>query len=71
VSFFLGVGILAGVGMSAWTSRFAAALLYGVTPTDPAPIVGAAAILGMVAGIAGWFPPGVPRGSIPPKSSEG
>ena len=36
--------------------RFAASVLYGVTPTDPAALAGAAAILGLVSVAACYIP---------------
>lgn len=50
------MGILIGVGVSLWLSRFVAALLYGVGPRDPTTILSAAAALMTVALIAAWLP---------------
>ncbi len=56
VSFLVGVGLLPGVVASLSISRFVASLLYGVEPRDPATLVGAAAVLSVIAGLAGWLP---------------
>lgn len=52
----VGVGVVIGAGLSVWLSRFVTALLYGVTPGDPATIVGAAIVLVAVALCAAWVP---------------
>jgi predicted permease len=44
----LGLGVLAGVGLTVWAGRFLAAQLFGVTPADPLSIIVAAAILSSV-----------------------
>jgi predicted permease len=49
-------GVLAGVGVSLWASRFVAPLLYGLDPGDPATLVVAAAVLWAVGALAGWLP---------------
>jgi ABC-type antimicrobial peptide transport system permease subunit len=55
-----GALVLAGLvigGVAAWwASRFVATLLFGLTPTDPVTIVGAMAVLAVVAALAGWLP---------------
>ncbi len=56
VSLLVGLGVIIGIGVSVWASQFVAALLYGVQPTDPATLVGAAVSLVAVAGMAGWLP---------------
>jgi ABC-type antimicrobial peptide transport system permease subunit len=56
VSSLVGVGLLLGVVASLWVSQFVASLLYGVEPRDPATLVGAAAALSVIAGLAGWLP---------------
>ena len=45
-----------GVGASVWTSRFVAALLYGLEPRDPVTIAWSATVLGIVCVFAGWLP---------------
>jgi ABC-type antimicrobial peptide transport system permease subunit len=52
----IGVGVAAGVVGSLWTSKFLAALLYGVTPFDRTIIGFAAAILAGVGLLAAWIP---------------
>ena len=56
VSLLVGVGGLAGAGISAWASTFLASLLYGLEPRDPATLVGSAIVLAAVAALAGWLP---------------
>jgi ABC-type antimicrobial peptide transport system permease subunit len=52
----VGLGVLIGAALSVWTSTFVASLLYGLEPRDPATLVGAAATLAAVGGLAGWLP---------------
>jgi predicted permease len=56
VAWLVGIGIIAGTGLSLWAGRFIGSLLYSVQPTDPATFVAAALVLGLVAFIAGWLP---------------
>jgi putative ABC transport system permease protein len=56
VAAVLGAGGAIGIVGSIWTSRFVAALLYGVQPHDVRTLVGAALILGGIGLLAGWFP---------------
>jgi ABC-type antimicrobial peptide transport system permease subunit len=49
-------GTVLGLALAVWLSRFVAPLLYGLEPSDPITLLGAAAILGLVAGVAGWIP---------------
>jgi putative ABC transport system permease protein len=56
VSLLVGVGVLAGAGISVWTSTFLASLLYGLEPRDPTTLVGAAVVLAAVAALASWLP---------------
>jgi putative ABC transport system permease protein len=56
VSLLVGVGVIAGAGISVWASTFLASLLYGLEPRDPATLVGSAVVLAAVAAIAGWLP---------------
>ncbi|MGH9419388.1 MAG: FtsX-like permease family protein, partial [Thermoanaerobaculia bacterium] len=56
VSLLVGVGVLAGAGLSVWVSTFLASLLYGLEPRDPATLVGSAVALAAVAALAGWLP---------------
>jgi putative ABC transport system permease protein len=56
VAILVGIGMLVGAGMSFWASRLIASLLYGIQPHDPLTLIGAAAILASVGGLAGWIP---------------
>jgi ABC-type antimicrobial peptide transport system permease subunit len=52
VSGGIGLGLAAAFGLS----RLITTQLYGITPNDPATIAGAAALLGLVALLAGYIP---------------
>lgn len=56
ISLLIGVAIVVGAGISLWASRFAAGLIHGLTPRDPATLVGAALVLAVVGVLAGWLP---------------
>jgi putative ABC transport system permease protein len=56
VALLVGGGIAAGVIVSLWASRFAASLLYGIAPRDPAMLTGACVVLTTVAALAGAVP---------------
>jgi ABC-type antimicrobial peptide transport system permease subunit len=56
IAILVGVGIATGALLSAWASPFAASLLYGLEPRDPATFAGAALTITLVAGLAGWLP---------------
>jgi ABC-type antimicrobial peptide transport system permease subunit len=56
VAALVGLGIVAGVGLSVWASRFVAALLYGIQPRDPRTFVSAIATLIVVGLLAAAFP---------------
>jgi putative ABC transport system permease protein len=56
VSVLVGLGVVAGAGLSWWASTFVATLLYGLEPHDPATLVGAAGMLAAVGAFAGWLP---------------
>lgn len=49
-------GIVAGGLASWWLSRFIAALLFGLEPTDPVTIAGAMLLLASVSAVAAWIP---------------
>ena len=51
-----GMGIAAGVAGAFALTRVLSALLFGVSPVDPATMITAAAILAFVAAIAAWVP---------------
>ena len=55
VTALVSIGVLAGVGLSLWVSKFASALLYGLHPRDPVTLVTAAIVLGATGALAGWF----------------
>jgi putative ABC transport system permease protein len=56
VARLVGLGVLAGVGVSLWASTFVASLLYGLEPRDPATLIAAAVALGAVGMLAGGLP---------------
>jgi putative ABC transport system permease protein len=56
VSLLVGVGVVIGLGMSLWASKFVASLLYGLEPRDPATLTGAVVTLTAVGAVAGWLP---------------
>lgn len=49
-------GLALGVGLSLGSTRVLEDLMYGVTPTDPATIAGAALALAVAAALAAWVP---------------
>ena len=50
------VGVLIGFVASWWFGRALTGLLFGLTPTDPATLIGVAIILSIVAAAAGYLP---------------
>jgi len=52
----LAAGVPIGVGLAIAASRYAASLLYGLTPLDPTSLVLAIGALGVVCVLAAWFP---------------
>jgi predicted permease len=57
VGWLVGSGIVVGIALSWWASRFiSATLLYGVTVHDTLTFAGAAAVLALVSGAAAWLP---------------
>ncbi|HXW08214.1 MAG TPA: FtsX-like permease family protein [Vicinamibacterales bacterium] len=56
VALLVGGGIIAGLAAAAFVSRFAATLLYGLEPDDPATLVASAATLALTGAVAGWLP---------------
>lgn len=56
VGLLVAIGLSIGIGASAWTSRFLASFLYGFKASDPLMFAGAALVLAVVAGVAGWLP---------------
>lgn len=49
-------GVAAGFALYALTAPFLRAFLYGVTPSDPATLVSATAVLAATAALASWLP---------------
>jgi putative ABC transport system permease protein len=56
VTRLVGTGVIAGILISMWISRFVATLLFGMTPRDPMTLAAAAFILVVVGALAGWIP---------------
>ena len=56
VSILIGTGILVGLVIGTWASRFVATLLFDLQPRDPATLIGAASALALVGMAAGWIP---------------
>jgi predicted permease len=56
VAVLVAAGVIVGTGISLWVSTFVGALLYGLEPRDPVTLVGAAAVLVVVAGCAAGVP---------------
>ena len=49
-------GVVLGIASTLWLSQFVRTLVYGLDPRDPVTILGSAAVLMAVAGIAAWLP---------------
>jgi putative ABC transport system permease protein len=49
-------GVVAGVPLSIWSSRYVSALLFGLTPRDPLMLTLTAAVLVAVSCVAGYLP---------------
>jgi predicted permease len=56
VAVLVGIGIAAGAVAALWAGTFVASLLYGLTPSDPITILGAALALAAVGALAGGLP---------------
>jgi ABC-type antimicrobial peptide transport system permease subunit len=56
VSRLAGAGIVVGLAIGGWASRFVATLLFGLQPGDPATLIASAAALALTAAVAGWLP---------------
>ena len=56
VSMLVGIGMVVGLAIGAWASRFVATLLYGLEPGDPGTLVASAATLALIGAFAGWLP---------------
>jgi putative ABC transport system permease protein len=50
------VGISAGVGVSLWVTRFLEGLVFGLSTSDPAALLGVSAALFVVAAVAAYLP---------------
>jgi len=52
----VGLGIVAGAGLSLWAARYVGTLLYGLDARDPLTFAGAAIFLALVSMLAAWIP---------------
>jgi putative ABC transport system permease protein len=52
----VGVGVLLGVTMNLWSGQIIASLLYGVTPSEPLIIAGAAVVMLVAGAVAACVP---------------
>jgi predicted permease len=50
------IGLVVGSVLSLWAAKYVGTLLYTLEPRDPVTLVGAAAVLTIVALLAGWLP---------------
>jgi predicted permease len=56
VAVLIGIGLALGLGAALASTRFVASFLYGLTPNDPRTLSAAAAVLALVALVAGYLP---------------
>jgi putative ABC transport system permease protein len=56
VSTLVGIGIIVGLALAVWASRFVNTLLYGLEPGDPLTLISSAAALAGIGALAGWLP---------------
>ena len=56
LSILVTVGVVVGLVVCLWASRFVASLLYGVEPRDFVTLASSAAVLAAVGALAGWMP---------------
>jgi ABC-type antimicrobial peptide transport system permease subunit len=56
VAWLVGLGIVLGAGLSAWSAKFIKTLLYGLDARDPMTFAAAALLLVLVAAVAAWLP---------------
>jgi ABC-type antimicrobial peptide transport system permease subunit len=56
VSILIGIGLAIGLGAAVATTRFVESFLYGMKPNDPWTLSLAAAVLALVAALAGFLP---------------
>ena len=54
--FVVGIGVVIGIGVAMATGRFVAGFMFGLAPTDPVSIAGAAFLMMSVAIFAGYLP---------------
>jgi ABC-type lipoprotein release transport system permease subunit len=52
----VGVGLIAGAGLSYWAARYVGTLLYKLDPRDPITFAAAATFLAAVSLLAAWVP---------------
>jgi ABC-type antimicrobial peptide transport system permease subunit len=52
----VGLGLIAGAGVSYWASRYVGTLLYNIDARDPLTFAGAAVFLAAVSLVAAWVP---------------
>ena len=55
-SLLIGIGLVAGFGLSIWASTFVARLIHGLPPRDSATLAGAVMLLAFVGTFAAWIP---------------
>ena len=55
-AWLVGIGAVAGVGVSLVALRYTSTLLFGLSPRDPATLVGSAVALAVVGLLAGLVP---------------
>jgi ABC-type antimicrobial peptide transport system permease subunit len=56
VAMLIGMGVAIGLGAAIATTRFVASFLYGMKANDPWTLLLAAAVLALVAALAGFLP---------------
>jgi predicted permease len=56
VGMLVALGVVLGLSVSLWASRFVSTLLFGLEPRDPGTLVAAALVLGAIGALAGWLP---------------
>jgi putative ABC transport system permease protein len=56
VAVMAAVGITGGLAAAFWLTRQVQAQLFGLAPSDPATLIGAALLLSVIALAAGYFP---------------
>jgi predicted permease len=56
LGWLIALGLAAGIALSLWASRFVEALLFNLSPRDPATLAGAVVVLVFVGVGAGWLP---------------